>query len=175
MISEPGGPAEDERVARFERNRLDRIAPASAAEQEPRGVAERNRHDREPGRQSRHRSRPCPGAAPSGLGVVVVEDAEVGVERHPAAPAISRGQRAKVVWQRRGRQTVEVGPRRLVPVRLAVPVAAQAQHADVHLPAAADDRHIGRHGAIDERAAFVDERALPLGANSAGSGVRQGR
>ena len=28
--------------------------------------------------------------------------------------------------------------------------AAQAQHADVHLPAAADDRHVGRHVTIDQ-------------------------
>ena len=49
---------------------------------------------------------------------------------------------------------------RLVLVRLAVPVAAEAQHADVHLPAAADHRHVGGDRAVDERPALVDQRPL---------------
>ena len=45
-------------------------------------------------------------------------------------------------------------------VGLAVPVPAEAQHADVHLPAAADVRHVRRHRAVDEGAALVHQRAL---------------
>src|SRR5258705_2589964 len=47
VIPEPGGAAEDERVARFEQQRLNRIAPLKAAKQEARGIAERNRDDAE--------------------------------------------------------------------------------------------------------------------------------
>ena len=50
--------------------------------------------------------------------------------------------------------------RRFVLVGLAVPVAAETQHADVHLSAAADDRHVRGDGAVDEGAAFVDQRPL---------------
>ena len=39
-------------------------------------------------------------------------------------------------------------------------MAAEAQHAHVHLAAAADDRHVGRNLAVDERAALLDERKL---------------
>jgi hydrogenase/urease accessory protein HupE len=39
-------------------------------------------------------------------------------------------------------------------------VAAEAQHAHVHLAAAADDRHVRRHFAVNERAALLDEGKL---------------
>ena len=39
---------------------------------------------------------------------------------------------------------------------------AEAGHADMHLAAAANDRHVGRHVAVDERATAIDERALTI-------------
>ncbi len=57
-------------------------------------------------------------------------------------------------------EMVVVGAVRLVAVGLPVPVASEAQHADVHRAAAADHRHVGRHRAVDERAAPFDEREL---------------
>jgi hypothetical protein len=41
-------------------------------------------------------------------------------------------------------------------------MTAEAQHAHVHLPAAAHDRHVGGDVALDERPAFVDDRALAI-------------
>ena len=152
-----GAPGRRTRTRRPTRAGATRPDPApQAAEQKARGVAERHRHDRQAGRD---RSRalvlvlmqPHPA-----FGIVVVEDAEVGVERHARRPrAMSRASCANVGGQRRRRQVVEVAARRLVAVGLAVPMTAEAQHADVHLAAAADDRHVGGHGAVDERAALV--------------------
>src|SRR5258705_13001766 len=45
VIPQPRGAAEHERVTRFEQQRLDRIAPLQRPEQEPGGIAHRDRHD----------------------------------------------------------------------------------------------------------------------------------
>jgi hypothetical protein len=39
-------------------------------------------------------------------------------------------------------------------------VPAETQHAHVHRAAAADDRHVGRHVTVNERAASLDDRSL---------------
>src|SRR6266850_6892746 len=49
VIPQPRGAAEHKGVARFEQQRLDRIAPLQPPEQEPGGIAQRDRHDGEPG------------------------------------------------------------------------------------------------------------------------------
>ena len=65
VIAQPRRPAEHERISRFERDGLDRIAPLEPAEQKARGVADRHRHDRNAGGNRRRDLRPCPGAVPS--------------------------------------------------------------------------------------------------------------
>ena len=67
---------------------------------------------------------------------------------------------AELGRQWRHGQLVVVAARFLVAIRLAVPVSAEAQHADVHLAATADDRHVTRHRAVDQRAARFDHGAL---------------
>ena len=96
----------------------------------------------------------------SAVCIVVIKDAQVGVERHARRSGRGVRQVAQIVGQRRRRQAVEIGSRLLIPVGLPVPVAAQAQHADAHPAAAADDGHVGGDGAVDERAALLDDRAL---------------
>src|ERR1043165_1317664 len=46
VITQPRGAAEDKRIARFEQQRLDGLAPLDPAEQEASRRAERDRHDR---------------------------------------------------------------------------------------------------------------------------------
>ena len=79
----------------------------------------------------------------------------------PTDAAIARARSRERVRQRRRRQAVEVGAGGLVAVRLPVPVAPEAQHPDVHLPAAPHHRHVGRHGAVHRaRGTESDERLL---------------
>jgi len=54
-------------------------------------------------------------------------------------------------------------------------VAAEAQHADVHLAATAHDRHVGGYLAVDERAALLDERTLAIDRQISDEVERAGR
>src|SRR4029453_5105754 len=83
-------------------------------------------------------------------------------ERHPRRCRELACKGNEIRRQRRRRQVVEIASRRLVGVGLAVPVAAETEHPNVHLAAAAHDRHVGRHVAVDERATAIDERALTI-------------
>ena len=73
---------------------------------------------------------------------------------------MSRAEIAKRRRQRRHGELVVVAARLLVAVRLAVPMPAEAQHAHVHLSAAADNGHVTRHRAIHQRAAGFDDGTL---------------
>jgi len=83
VVAESGATAEDERVARLEQHRVDRIAAPQPSKQKPRRVAERHRHHRD-ARPDRLRAlvlvlvetHPA-------VGVIVINDAQVGRERHP--------------------------------------------------------------------------------------------
>ena len=94
------------------------------------------------------------------VGVVQIHDAEVGIEVHADVARDPAGQSAELLRNRRHRQAVEVGARRLVGVRLPVPVPSQAEHADVHPSAAAHDRHVAWNRAVHECPAAIEERAL---------------
>src|SRR5262245_52471377 len=96
------------------------------------------------------------------FGIVVIQDAEIRRERHPG----QRGELAcdgnEIGGQRRRRQVIEIASRRLVGVRLAVPVASYAEHPFVHLATAAYNQYVGRYLAIDQGATAIDERALTI-------------
>jgi hypothetical protein len=83
VIAQARRAAEDERIARLERDRLNWFFAFQPAEQKPRRVADRDRHNRDP---RRDRSLPfvlvLMQSHPA-VGIVVIEDAQVGVDRHP--------------------------------------------------------------------------------------------
>ena len=64
VIAQARRTAHHQHVARAQHHRRRRIPPRQAADDEARGVAERDRHDRDAG-GDRPGARPCPGARPS--------------------------------------------------------------------------------------------------------------
>src|SRR5688500_14462177 len=162
VIAQTRGAAEHERVTRFECDGLDRIASLEAAEQKSRRVANRHRHH---GNARADRLPPfILVLTPSHAAVptAVVEDAEIGFEAHAGVRRDVLRQRTKLRRRRRSRKAVEVVPRCLVLIRLCVPVTPEAEHSDMHLATAADDRYVGRHRSVDQRAAHIRDRALPI-------------
>src|SRR5206468_6071913 len=67
---------------------------------------------------------------------------------------------SKLRRQRRHGELIVIAAGLLVAIRHAVPMSAEAQHAHVHLAAAADDGHVARHLAVDEPSTRVDEHPL---------------
>ena len=93
----------------------------------------------------------------------------------PAVRGAFLRQRPQVLRQRwRGQDRRNRFASGFVTVGAAVPVAAEAEHADVHLAAAAHRRHVGRHAPSIERAALVGERALLIERQVACKVVRAG-
>ena len=67
---------------------------------------------------------------------------------------------------RRHRRLVVVSARRLVLIGERIPVTAKARHADVHLAATADGRHVAAGGTVHDRATTLDERGAARRAHS---------
>ena len=175
MVPQPRETAEYERVAGLERHRLDGVAAPHAAEEEPRRVAERHRHDRQ-SRRNRLGTLILVLVQPhAALRIVVVEDAEIGGEGHAGGRGDPASKGGELVGQRRRREIVEVAARRLVSIGLPVPVSAETQHPDVHLSAAAYGRHVRGHGAVDERATLRREPTLSIEREVARQVHRAGR
>ena len=126
MIAQPRGPAENKSIAGLEQHRLDWISSAAAAEKKARRIPERDGHYGHTRRQRGPafvlvlmQSHPT-------VRIVVVENAEVGVETHADRPGNLGRQVTKDRGQRRDLAVVVVGAARLVLVALAVPVPTQA-------------------------------------------------
>ena len=93
----------------------------------------------------------------------------------PTDSAMSPRERAELVGNGRRGLAVEIRPDRLVAVRLAVPVPSQAQHADVHLAAAADDRDVRGDGTVHQEAAARGDLTLRVNVQRALQVKRAGR